>query len=55
MKRSLSEHKVLNKLGITDFQRLSKDKAIRFDSMLPYMNPEMEKKRWNSFLPLPSM
>ena len=49
MKRSLSEQKVLNKLGITDFQHLSKDKVVQFVSMLPYMDPEVAKKALEQF------
>lgn len=49
MKRTLSEQKVLNKLGISDFRHLSKDKIVQFVSMLPYMDPEVAKKAIEQF------
>jgi len=49
MKRTLSEQKVLKKLGITDFRHMTKDKVIKFASMLPYMDPEVAKKALEQF------
>lgn len=44
MNRSLTEKQVLRKLGISDFRHMTKDKVVRFVSMLPYMDPEVAKK-----------
>ena len=49
MKRTLSEEKVLKKLGIADFRHLSKDKIMKFASMLPQMDPEVAKKALEQF------
>ena len=49
MKRTLSEQKVLKKLGIPDFRHMSKDKIIQFASMLPKMDPEVAKKAFEQF------
>lgn len=49
MQRSLSEQKVLNRLGIQDFRHMTKDKVMRFASMLPYMDPEVAKKALEQF------
>ena len=44
MSRTLTEKKVLKKLGIPDFRHLTKDKVVQFMSMLPRMDPEVAKK-----------
>jgi len=44
MKHTLSEKRVLSKLGIADFRQMTKDKVVKFASMLPYMDPEIAKK-----------
>ena len=49
MTRTLSEKKVLKKLGITDFRHMTKDKIIKFASMLPNMDPEVAKKALEQF------
>lgn len=49
MKRTLSEKRVLKKLGITDFRHMTKDKIVKFASMLPYMDPEVAKKALEQF------
>ena len=49
MKRTLSEQKVLKKLGITDFRHMTKDKVVKFASMLPFMDPEVAKKALEQF------
>ncbi len=49
MKYTLSEKKVLKKLGIKDFRHMTKDKVVKFASMLPYMNPEVAKKALEQF------
>ena len=49
MKYTLSEKKVLKKLGIKDFRHMTKDKVVSFASMLPYMNPEVAKKALEQF------
>ena len=49
MTRTLSEKKVLKKLGISDFRHMTKDKIVKFASMLPYMDPEVAKKALEQF------
>lgn len=49
MNRSLTEKQVLKKLGIPDFRHMTKDKVVRFVSMLPYMDPEVAKKALEQF------
>lgn len=49
MQRTLSEQRVLKQLGITDFRHMTKDKIVRFASMLPYMDPEVAKKALEQF------
>lgn len=44
MGRSLTEQKVLKKLGIEDFRHLTKDKVIKMASMIDKMDPEVAKK-----------
>jgi len=49
MARSLTEQKVLKKLGIPDFRHMTKDKIIAFATMLPKMDPEVAKKALEQF------
>lgn len=49
MQRTISEKKVLKKLGISDFRHMTKDKVVKFASMLPYMDPEVAKKALEQF------
>ena len=43
MKYSLTEKKVLKKLQIPDFKHMTKDKVVRFVSLIPRMDPEVAK------------
>ena len=49
MQRSLSEQKVLKRLGISDFRYMTKEKIMKFATMLPYMDPEVAKKALEQF------
>lgn len=49
MRHSYTEKQVLKKLGISDFRHLSKDKVIKFASMVPNMQPEVAKKALEQF------
>lgn len=49
MGRSLTEQKVLKKLGIEDFRHLTKDKVIKMASMIDRMDPEVAKKALEQF------
>ena len=49
MKYTMSEKKVLKKLGIPDFKHMTKDKVVKFASMLPYMDPEVAKVALEQF------
>ena len=49
MKRTLTEAKVLKKLDIPDFRHMTKDKIVKFATMLPYMDPEVAKKALEQF------
>lgn len=49
MNRSFNEKQVLKKIGISDFRHMTKDKIVRFVSMLPYMDPEVAKKALDQF------
>lgn len=49
MSKNLNEKQVLKKLDIPDFRHLSKEKVMRFASMLPNMNPEVAKKALEQF------
>ena len=49
MGRSLTEQKVLKKLGIEDFRHLTKDKVIKMASMIDKMDPEVAKKALEQF------
>lgn len=49
MKRTIAEKKVLKKLGIPDFRHMTKEKIMKFASMLPYMDSEVAKKALEQF------
>lgn len=49
MSRTLTEQKVLKKLGIPDFRHMTKDKIVQFASVLPRMDPEVAKKALEQF------
>ena len=49
MARTLTEQKVLKKLGIPDFRHMTKDKIVAFATMLPKMDPEVAKKALEQF------
>lgn len=49
MNKTLTEQKVLKKLGIEDFRHLTKDKVITMASMLDKMEPEVAKKAIEQF------
>lgn len=49
MARTLTEKKVLKKLGISDFRHMTKDKIVAFATMLPKMDPEVAKKALEQF------
>lgn len=49
MKYTISEKKVLKKLGISDFRHMTKDKIVKFASMLPYMDKEVALKALEQF------
>ncbi len=49
MARTLTEEKVLKKLGIPDFRHMTKDKIVAFATMLPKMDPEVAKKALDQF------
>lgn len=49
MSKTLTEKKVLKKLGIDDFRHLTKDKVITMASMLDRMDPEVAKKALEQF------
>ena len=49
MGRTLTEQKVLKKLGIEDFRQLTKDKVITMASLLDKMDPEVAKKALEQF------
>lgn len=49
MARTLSEQKVLKKLGIPDFRHMTKDKIVAFATMLPKMDSEVAKKALEQF------
>lgn len=49
MQRTISEKRVLQRLGIQDFRHITKDKIMRFATMLPYMDPEVAKKALEQF------
>lgn len=49
MNRTLTEQKVLKKLGIPDFRHMTKDKIVQFASLLPRMDHEVAKKALEQF------
>lgn len=49
MTNTLTEQKVLKKLGISDFRHMTKEKVVGFVSMLPRMDPEVAKKALEQF------
>ncbi len=49
MSKTITEQKVLKKLGIPDFRHMTKDKVVSFASMLPKMDPEVAKKALEQF------
>ena len=49
MQRTLSEQRALKQLGITDFRHMTKNKVVRFASMLPYMDPDVAKRALEQF------
>lgn len=49
MSKALSEQQVLNKLGISDFRHITKDKIMSFASMLPEMDKEVAIKAIEQF------
>lgn len=49
MKHYLTEKQVLKKLDIVDFRHLSKDKVIKFASMIPDMQIEVAEKALEQF------
>lgn len=49
MSKTLTEQKVLKKLGIEDFRHLTKDKVITMAGMLDKMDPEIAKKAIEQF------
>lgn len=49
MRRTLTEKQVLKKLDIPDFRHLSKEKVMKFATMLPQMDPEVAKKALEQF------
>lgn len=49
MQKTISEQRVLQRLGIQDFRHMTKDKIMRFATMLPYMDPEVAKKALDQF------
>lgn len=49
MHRTISEQRVLQRLGIQDFRHMTKDKIMSFATMLPYMDPEVAKKALEQF------
>ena len=49
MGKTLTEQKVLRRLGIDDFRHLTKDKVISMATMLDKMDPEVAKKALEQF------
>lgn len=48
-KKLLNEQQVLKELGVKDFRHVSKDKLMKFASMLGDMDPEVAKKALDQF------
>ncbi len=49
MAKSLTEQKVLKKLGIEDFRQLTKEKVIEMAGLLDKMDPDVAKKALEQF------
>lgn len=49
MKYTITEKKALKKLGIPDFRHITKDKIVKFTSMIPRMDPEVAKAAIEQF------
>ena len=49
MEKTISEVKVLKKLGVEDFRHVTKDKVIKMATMLDKMDPEVAKKALEQF------
>lgn len=49
MKYTISEQKALKKLRIPDFRHMTKEKIVKFTSMLPKMDPEVAKAALEQF------
>ena len=49
MSRTLTEQKVLHKLGIEDFRHITKDKVLVMATMLDKIDPEVAKKAIEQF------
>lgn len=49
MSNYLTETQILNKLGISDFRHMSKDKIIAFASMIQEMDPDVAKAAIQQF------
>ena len=49
MKRTLTEQKVLDRLDVSDWRHLTKDKVIDLATMLPKMDPEVAKSALAQF------
>lgn len=49
MSRPWTEEKVLKKLGIPDFRHMTKDKIVKFASILPRMDPAVAKEAIDQF------
>lgn len=49
MQRTISEKRVLKRLSIQDFRHMTKDKIMKFATMLPYMDLEVAKKALEQF------
>lgn len=49
MSYTLTQQEVLNKLGITDFRHMTRDKVVEFASMLPHMDRTVAIKALEQF------
>ncbi|MER2174028.1 MAG: hypothetical protein ABS911_05065 [Carnobacterium sp.] len=49
MSSQLTEHQVLQKLGIPDFRHMTKDKVVSFASMIQNMDPKVAKRALEQF------
>ncbi|MCR5660739.1 MAG: hypothetical protein K6G50_01255 [bacterium] len=48
-KDNISEEKALNQLKISEFGQMTKEKLVKFSSILPRMDPEVAKKALEQF------